>query len=77
MGRSGAQLGRYHFHSDKLLGQLAQARGDRETALARHREGLVTFERLGMPEAQQVRELIANLESGSQPAFAPDPVMAE
>lgn len=44
------------------LGQVAQARGDKETALSRYSEGLEVFERMGMPEAQQVREMIASLE---------------
>jgi len=30
------------------LGQVAAARGDREGALARYREGLALFERIGM-----------------------------
>jgi len=50
------------------LGQVAQARGDAATALARYREGLVIFERLGMPQAEQVRQMIAALEGGGQPA---------
>jgi tetratricopeptide (TPR) repeat protein len=45
------------------LGQIAQARGERETALARYREGLAIFEQLGMPrESQQVRDMIAGLD---------------
>jgi tetratricopeptide (TPR) repeat protein len=52
------------------LGQVAQARGDAATALARYREGLAIFERLGMPEAQQVRGLIARLQGGA-PATGP------
>ena len=43
------------------FGQVAQARGDREGALARYREGLSIFERLGMPVAAQVRQMIAAL----------------
>jgi tetratricopeptide (TPR) repeat protein len=51
------------------LGQVAQARGDAETALARYREGLTIFERLGMPrETEQVRGMIAALEGDAQPA---------
>ena len=46
------------------LGQVAQASGDKETALARYREGLAIFERMGMPEAEQVRGMIAQLEGG-------------
>ncbi|MDW8390526.1 MAG: tetratricopeptide repeat protein, partial [Oscillochloridaceae bacterium] len=47
------------------LGQVARARGDGATALTRYREGLAIFERLGMARgAQQVREMIADLESG-------------
>ncbi len=53
------------------LGQVAQARGDAQTALARYREGLAIFERLGMPEAQQVRGMIANLEGGAPPQASP------
>jgi hypothetical protein len=51
-------------------GQVALAQGDIPTALERFREGLATFEQLGMPdEAQQVRELIAGIEqAASQPA---------
>ncbi|MBN8580179.1 MAG: tetratricopeptide repeat protein [Anaerolineae bacterium] len=47
------------------LGQVSQARGDKETALSRYREGLAIFEKMGMPEAQQVREMIAELEGGA------------
>ncbi|MCI0477308.1 MAG: tetratricopeptide repeat protein, partial [Anaerolineales bacterium] len=55
------------------LGQVAQARGDRETALARYREGLAIFERLGMPrETAQVRELIAELEGGAGRGVRPN-----
>jgi tetratricopeptide (TPR) repeat protein len=57
------------------LGQVARARGDTATALARYREGLAIFERLGMPEAEQVRQMIAALEGGGQPAPSPqDPL---
>ena len=56
------------------LGQLAQARGDAETALARYREGLAVFERLDMPEAAQVRQMIAALEGGAEAAASPDPL---
>ncbi|HUW10312.1 MAG TPA: tetratricopeptide repeat protein, partial [Anaerolineae bacterium] len=49
------------------LGQIAQARGDAAAALARYREGLVVFERLGMPrETEQVRHMIASLEGGGE-----------
>ncbi|MGC9396833.1 MAG: hypothetical protein ACP5J4_18465, partial [Anaerolineae bacterium] len=44
---------------------------DTQTALARYREGLVIFERLGMPEAGQVRGMIANLAGGDLPAASP------
>ncbi|MDX9993587.1 MAG: tetratricopeptide repeat protein, partial [Anaerolineales bacterium] len=55
------------------LGQIAQARGERETALARYREGLAIFEKLGMPrESEQVRGLIAGLENPSPPAPLPE-----
>ncbi|MDY7077505.1 MAG: tetratricopeptide repeat protein, partial [Chloroflexota bacterium] len=48
------------------LGQVAQGRGDTQTALSRYREGLATFERLGMGrESAQVRQMIANLEGGT------------
>ena len=48
------------------LGQVAEARGDKETALSRYREGLAIFETMGMPrESQYVRELIARLEGGA------------
>ncbi|MBI4674484.1 MAG: tetratricopeptide repeat protein [Chloroflexi bacterium] len=53
------------------LGQVAQARGDFETALARYREGLENFERLGMPrESAQVQEMIAALENPNAPRAA-------
>jgi tetratricopeptide (TPR) repeat protein len=46
------------------LGQVAQARGETETALARYREGLAIFQRLGMPrETAQVQQMIARLEN--------------
>ncbi len=45
------------------LGKVAQAQGDRATALERYRTGLAIFERLNMQlEVQQVRQLIAALE---------------
>ncbi len=50
------------------LGQISQLRGDKETALSRYREGLAIFERMGMPEAQQVRQMIADLEGGAFPS---------
>lgn len=56
------------------LGQVAQARGDHETARSRYGEGLAIFERLGMPEANQVRQMIASLESDDQPAAPADPL---
>jgi tetratricopeptide (TPR) repeat protein len=49
------------------LGQVAQARGDTATALVRYREGLSIFQRLGMPETEQVRQMIASLEGGAPP----------
>jgi ATP/maltotriose-dependent transcriptional regulator MalT len=49
------------------LGQVAEARHDRATALACYRDGLAIFERLGMPEARQVRQMIADLEGGGAP----------
>ncbi|MBM4422620.1 MAG: tetratricopeptide repeat protein, partial [Chloroflexi bacterium] len=56
------------------LGQLAQARGDKESALARYREGLALFERIGMPrESAQVREMIARLEGDGDLAGLRDP----
>ncbi|MDX9833384.1 MAG: tetratricopeptide repeat protein, partial [Anaerolineae bacterium] len=53
------------------LGQVAEARGDGSTALAHYREALAIFEQLGMPEAQQVRRMIAHLEGGGAPADDP------
>jgi hypothetical protein len=53
------------------LGQVAQAQGDAEVAIARYREGLAIFERLGMQrEAQQVRELIASLAHLASPSLS-------
>ncbi len=66
------ELGKQIQHIDGIafrtvkLGQISQARGDKETALARYRDGLAIFERIGMPEANQVRGMIANLESGTE-----------
>jgi tetratricopeptide (TPR) repeat protein len=57
------------------LGQIAQARGDPATALARYRQGLAQFERLGAQrEIAQVQQLIAELESGAGAPSADDPV---
>jgi hypothetical protein len=53
------------------LGQIAQSRGDKETALNRYREGLAIFERMGMPEAEQVRGMIASLEGDLTPNPSP------
>jgi tetratricopeptide (TPR) repeat protein len=53
------------FRSWKL-GQIAQTRGDREAAAQRYREGLAIFERMGMPEANQVREMLASLDEEHQ-----------
>ena len=47
------------------LGQIAQARGDIATARERYSEGLAIFERLGMPEANQVRRMLAALDGRS------------
>ncbi len=48
------------------LGQVDQARGNKETALARYREGLAIFEKLGaQPLIAQVKQLIASLEGGA------------
>ncbi len=45
------------------LGQLAQAQGDRTTALVRYQEGIAVFDRLGMTrESGQVRQMIASLD---------------
>jgi len=56
------------------LGQIAQARGDAQTALSSYREGLAIFEKLGMPgETAQVREMINDLEHGA-PAEASSPL---
>ena len=44
------------------LGQVAQARGDTEEARQRYHEGLRIFEQLGMPEAHQVRQMLAALD---------------
>ncbi len=47
------------------LGQLTEVRGQGDEALAQFREGLALCERIGMaPLAEQVRGLIAGLESG-------------
>lgn len=55
------------------LGQVDHLRGDGEAARARYREGLAIFERLGMPEANQVRQLLASLDaSGEGRAATPD-----
>ena len=59
------------------LGQVAQARGDIETASARYHEGLAIFERLRMPEARQVQEMLARLEGGPASADAGRPLRAE
>ena len=60
------------------LGQIAQARGDKETALTRYREGLAIFERMGMPEANQVRGMITSLDLPPSPSperrGEPDPL---
>jgi hypothetical protein len=60
------------------MGQIAQSRGDTSAARARYREGLELFERLGMPEAEQVRQMIAALEGdegqAAGPAAPPDPL---
>ena len=56
------------------LGQVAQAHGDKETALTRYREGVAIFERMGMPEANQVKQMIADLESGASTPKANDPL---
>ncbi len=53
------------------LGQISEARGDAETALARYRQGLAIFERLGMPEANRVRQMIARLERSSSTTLPP------
>jgi tetratricopeptide (TPR) repeat protein len=71
------EIGKQVGHLDGIafdtvkLGQLAQARGDRDAALTYYREGLAIFEQLGMPEAQQVRRMIADLEGGGAPAGDP------
>jgi hypothetical protein len=48
------------------LGQVAQGRGDLERARRHYQAGLAMFEQLGMPEAEQVRQMLAGLagESG-------------
>ncbi len=47
------------------LGQVAEALDDKETALTYYRQGLTTFEQLGMSsESSQVRNMIANLGGG-------------
>ena len=46
------------------LGQVAQGRGDVSTARVRYQEGLAIFQRLGMPEANQVRSMLAALDGG-------------
>ena len=57
------------------LGQVAQARGDTEEARQRYHEGLRIFEQLGMPEANQVRHMLAALDGGSPPSLSPDQVL--
>lgn len=47
------------------LGQVAQVRGDKKTALSRYRESLEIFERMSMPEVQHVQQLIASLDGGA------------
>jgi tetratricopeptide (TPR) repeat protein len=44
------------------LGQIAQARGNNETALELYRNGLSIFEKMDVPEANQVRKMISDLE---------------
>ena len=59
------------------LGQIAEARGERDAALERYREGLAIFEQLGMPrESEQVRRMIANVEGGAneQASATPNPL---
>ena len=68
ISRQLGELSGVAFNTVKL-GQVAQARGDASTALARYREGLAIFERLGMPEAEQVRQMIAAV-TGKKPGFA-------
>jgi tetratricopeptide (TPR) repeat protein len=53
------------------LGQIAEARGDIETARNRYAEGIAIFEKMGMPEANQVRQMLAAVE-GASPAPAAD-----
>lgn len=54
------------------LGQVLQARGDKDIALSHYREGLVLFEKLGVqPLISQVKQLITSLEGS--PATNDDP----
>lgn len=54
------------------LGQVAKARGDKETALSRYRESLALFEKLGaQPLVVQVKQLIASLEGDLTPSPSP------
>jgi len=48
------------------LGQVAQSQSDLDTARQRYIEGLQAFEQLGMPEANQVRQMLASLDGDGQ-----------
>ena len=81
MLKQSTSLSRQIGHSKRIafnmmgLGRLAQARSDTQTAHACYCEALAIFERLGMPrESAQVRQLIASLEGGGQPASPADPL---
>ncbi len=56
------------------LGQLAEVQENRSSALAYYQQALAILEQLGMPLAQKVRQMIADLE-GEEP-MAPDSVQA-
>ncbi len=54
------------FNTGKL-GQIAQAKGDLATARQRYLTALRLHEELGMPEAEQVRQMLAGLEGAGEP----------
>jgi hypothetical protein len=58
------------------LGQVAQGRGDLSIARTRYEEGLAIFQRLGMPEANQVHAMLAALGGSGQPAAPATPGQA-
>jgi tetratricopeptide (TPR) repeat protein len=55
------------------FGQVAQGQGRLNEARARYQEGLTIFERLGMPEADQVRQMLAALDGMAASPSGPQP----